>query len=103
MLNIEQLFELGQQELHNLYLSLESTIQTSKGLLGRKGNTETTEKMEIVRSVFETIVEEAENASTLADNKRMKQILLEAANQKEVEELTSGKSAKQLKQMARKL
>ena len=85
-LNAEQLFELGKQGLHDLYLSLESNIQKSKGLLGRKGNTEIDHKLAIVKAVFNFMVAEENENLKLADNKRLKQIVLEAADKKEVKE-----------------
>ena len=102
-LNAEQLFELGKQGLHDLYLSLESNIQKSKGLLGRKGNTEIDHKLAIVKAVFNFMVAEENENLKLADNKRLKQIVLEAADKKEVKELIDGKSAKQLRKMAAKI
>ena len=102
-LNAEQLFELGKQGLHDLYLSLESNIQKSKGLLGRKGNTEIDHKLAIVKAVFNFMVAEENENLKLADNKRLKQIVLEAADKKEVKELIDGKSAKQLRKIAAKI
>ena len=102
-LNAEQLFELGKQGLHDLYLSLESNIQKSKGLLGRKGNTEIDHKLAIVKAVFNFMVAEEKENLKVADNKRLKQIVLEAADKKEVKELIDGKSAKQLRKMAAKI
>ena len=102
-LNAEQLFELGKQGLHDLYLSLESNIQKSKGLLGRKGNTEIDHKLAIVKQVFNFMIAEEKENLKVADNKRLKQIVLEAADKKEVKELIDGKSAKQLRKMAAKI
>lgn len=102
-LNVEQLFELPQTALDGLYRNLESQIQVSSGLLGRRGNTEIENKLEIVKAVFEEIVTDAEKASSKLENGKLKQTLLAIAEEKELEEMTGGKSAKELKKMARKL
>jgi len=102
-LNSEQLFELGKQGLHDLYLSLESKIQKSKGLLGRKGNTPIEHKLEIVKQVFNFVVEEEKDNLKIAENKRLQQVVLEAADKKEVKEIVKGKSAKELRKLAKKL
>lgn len=103
LLNTEQLFDLGQQDLHELYLSLESHIQKSKGLLGRSGNTEIEDKLVIVKEVFDSLVEDQEKALAQADKARMKEVLLEKAAEKEIEELVDGKSAKELRKAASKM
>jgi len=101
-LNIEQLFELSTQELHELYLSLESSIQKSKGLLGRKGNSEVEEKLEIVKAVFDTLEEEKNEREDLVAKKALKARVLEAIDEKENDELKS-KSKKELLKMAKNL
>lgn len=103
LLTIEQLFELGKTELNDLYLSIESGIQKSKGLLGRRGNTEIENKLEIVKEVFNCIVDDQKAEQNRLEKNRMKQVILEAADKKEVEELIDGKSAKQLRKEAAKL
>ena len=101
-LNIEHLFELSTQELHELYLSLESSIQKSKGLLGRKGNSEVEEKLEIVKAVFDTLEEEKNEREDLVAKKALKARVLEAIDEKENDELKS-KSKKELLKMAKNL
>ncbi|MFK7980813.1 MAG: hypothetical protein AB8G86_12585 [Saprospiraceae bacterium] len=103
LLNIEQLFQLSQQALHELYLKLGASIQTSKGLLGKKGNSEVENKMEIVEAVFNAIVEDTKQKEALLSQKKLKQTILEVADAKEVKELVKGKSSKALKKMAAKL
>lgn len=103
LLNIEQLFQLSQQALHELYLKLDASIQTSKGLLGKKGNSEVENKMEIVAAVFNAIVEDAKQREALLNKKKLKQTILEVADAKEVKEIVKGKSSKELKKMAAKL
>lgn len=102
-INTEQLFQLGQQDLHELYLSLEGQVQTSKGLLGRKGNGEIENKMAIVKAIFEDKQRDAEKAETRQNNAGLKQVILTAAAQKEQEELLDGKSAAELRKMAKDL
>ena len=102
-LNVEQLFDLSQQDLHNAYLEHESKIQSSKGLLGRKGNSEIDDKLEILKSVFQEIVSDRDKTEQRNENTRLKQTLLAAADNKEIEEMTSGKSAKQMRKEAAKL
>lgn len=102
-LNMEQLFELSRQQLHNAYLTLEGKVQKSTGLMGRKGNTEIEEKLEIVRDVFDTITSQANEARERAENRQLAQTVLEKAQEKQIEELVEGKSHKQLVKLARKL
>ena len=101
-LNIEQLFELNNQELHELYLSLESSIQKSKGLLGRKGNSEAEEKLQIVKAVFDQLEEERQDRDDAVAKKALKAKVLEAIDEKEIDEL-KGKSKKELLKMAKNL
>lgn len=101
-LNIEQLFELNNQELHELYLSLESSIQKSKGLLGRKGNSEVEEKLQIVKAVFDQLEEERQDRDDAVAKKALKAKVLEAIDEKEIDEL-KGKSKKELLKMAKNL
>ena len=102
-LNIEQLFDLSLQDLDALYLSLEGQIQTSKGLLGRKGNTVTQTKLEIVKDVFDLKVQQANEEEERADKAALKQRLMLVAETKEFEEMTEGKSSKDIKKMIKKM
>jgi len=102
-LNIEQLFQLSQQQLHELYLKLGASVQKSKGLLGKKGNSEIENKMDIVEMVFNSIVADAKQREALLNQKKLKQTILEVADAKEVKEIVKGKSAKELKKIAAKL
>ena len=102
-LNVEQLFDLGQTELDNLYLSLEEQKPVSKGLLGRKGSKVIEHKLSVVKAVFDSIKEDQELQDERAENKRKKAVYLEAIEKKEVEEMIDGKSSKQLKKELSKL
>lgn len=102
-LNSEQLFELGKQGLHDLYLSLDGQIQKSKGLLGRKGNTEIEHKLEIVKQVFNFVLKEEKERTKAVENNRLKQVVLEAADKQEMKEIVKGKSAKDLRKFAKGL
>ena len=101
-LNLEQLFELSSRELHESYLTLEETIQKSKGLLGRKGNTVVEEKLQIVKAVFDTLEKERLERKEEAENKALKAKILEAIDEKQIDEL-KGKSMKKLIKMANEL
>lgn len=101
-LNLEQLFELSETELHHLYLSLQSNIQKSKGLLGKKGNGIIEEKLKLIESVFDFLQKEKTEKEKLVENKVLKEKVLEAISEKEVGELKE-KSIKELKKMAKKL
>lgn len=102
-LNVEQLFQLGKTELHELYLSLESGIQKSKGLLGRSGNVEVENKMQIVKEVFDSVVKDEKAVEKSRGNAKLKQVILQKVEEVEISELIDGKSAKQLKKIASKL
>lgn len=102
LLNVEQLFELTDQVLHELYLSLENQIQKSNGLLGRHGNTEVENKLGIVKAIFDQLQEEKEEAKARLTNKELKGKILEAIAEKEVENL-KGKSIKDLRKMVEEL
>jgi hypothetical protein len=101
-LNVEQLFSLNKTQLNELYLSLENKIQASSGLLGKKGNVEIEDKLQIVKEVFNTIVEEKEKAEEAAKNRALKQEVLLAIDEKERGEL-KGKSLEELKALAKSL
>lgn len=102
LLNVEQLFTLTKTELNDLYLSLESQVKTSSGLLGKRGNTELEDKLSIVKEVFNTLVEEKEKAEQAADNKALKQKVLLAIEEKE-EGALKDRSLEELKAMAKTL
>ena len=101
-LNLEQLFELSEIELHNLYLSFESDIQSSKGLLGKKGNKTIKEKLQLIESVFEMLQIEKEEKIKQAENKILKGKVIEAISEKEMGNLKK-KSIKELRKIAKDL
>jgi len=99
----EQLFDLSLTDLDNLYRSLETELPDSKGLSGRKSNPAISRKMEVVKVVYEY----NENLQLVAEKRAniltKKELLLEAANQAEVQELTEGKTSEELRKAAAKL
>lgn len=101
-LNTEQLFELSKQELNDLYVGLKAKTQSTEGLLGRKSNTETENKLEIVKDVFNTIVEEHERKENLASKKALKEKVLETIEEKKTGMLKD-KSLEELQAMAQEL
>ena len=101
-LNSEQLFDLSETQLHELYLSLENSVQGSKGLMGRKGNKEVEEKMQIVKDVFNVLQDEKAASLDRIENSMKKEKILTALEEKEMEEL-KGKSVKTLRKMAKAL
>ncbi len=102
LLNLEQLFDLTQQQLHDLYLSLESSIPKSKGLLGKKEQSDVEDKLGIVEAVFNYLADERKEKEALANQKAMKAKVLDAIDEKEMDVLKS-KSIKELKKIAKKL
>lgn len=102
-LNMEQLFELNETQLDDVYRHYENQVDKTKGLLGRKGNTESKEKLEIVEAVFSYKRELAEDAATKANNSELRSKLLEIAESRKFEEMTEGKSAEDIIKMAKKL
>lgn len=101
-LNTEQLFELSKSELDELYTSLKAKTQNTEGLLGRKSNTLTEDKMEVVKTVFSTLVEEEERKEDLASRKALKAKVLETIEEKKIGEL-KGKSLGELQELAKNL
>lgn len=102
-LNMEQLFELGESELDALYRTLEDSVDGSRGLTGKKGNTDTKVKMRVVEAVYNEVRSDAEEAIVSKDNKEMREALLKVAHTRKFEELTEGKTAEEIIKMAKKL
>lgn len=105
LLNTEQLFDLTANELDALYLHLQDQVETRKGLLGKKSrNTKNVEEqLAIVQGVYDIKVEDSEAKEESAQKAYLKQVILEAAAKKQVEELVEGKSYEELIKTAKSL
>ena len=103
-LNGEQLFDLNDQQLNKLYLSLESEITVSGGLLGvaEDVNVEIEDKLEIVKSVFKTLKRERIAKEKEASNAQLKQKLLGILERKQdasLEEMSEKDLIKKIKSL----
>lgn len=103
-LNVEQLFDLTDNQLHKLYLNLESQITVSGGLLGvaEDANIEIEDKLEIVKSVFKTLKREKKAKEKEASNAQMKQKLLNILEKKQdasLEEMSEKELIKRIKSL----
>ncbi len=102
-LNLEQVCSLSDDELDALYMNLSDSNTKSKGLIKRNGNSKISEQLKIVEEIFTTKRALAEKSRLESDNKLLREKLLIAADKKELEEITEGKSAKELRKEAKKL
>lgn len=102
-LNLEQVFDLNDTELDTLYRVYESQIDKTSGLLGKRGNADTKNKLKIVESIFNYKREEAETNAINKDNRELRGKLLETAEVRRMQEITEGKSSEELIKMANKL
>lgn len=101
-LNVEQLFDLSYTDLDKIYRELEGAKQESAGLLGRTGNTEVQNKLEIVKAVFDQKKAEADANQSRAEKAAMKDKILNALANRQAENLAQ-KDEDELKAMLEKL